>query len=143
MLLIFAVIFKSCQCFFFHTWKKSVEQLKTTLESSVKTSVRYTVSSARHIDAIKDLGGCQDPGEAICIIRSGSKAIVGGHGNMFDQFIRTKNLNGIFNPEEEFVSVFHPSYEEANLQIMRFDQAFKKLPHDVSQHEYFSCVQLI
>ena len=54
---------------------------------------------------------------------------------MFEQFLRTKNLNGIFNTEEEFVSVFDPAYEDSNLQIIRFDQAFKKLPKDVSKRE--------
>ena len=110
--------------------------MTTKLDSTVKTSVRSTVSAARYLDAIKSLGGDSDGGESLCIIKSGSKCIVGGHGNIFQAFLQNKNLVGIFAEEERFLDVFHPMYETSNLQILRFDQCFKKMPGDASDSEY-------
>ena len=70
--------------------------------------------------------------ESLCIIKSGQKCIVGGHGALFDRFLIDRNLASIL-PQGEFVDVFHPNYEQANLQILRFDQCFKKMPHDASK----------
>ena len=109
--------------------------MSTTLESTVKTAVRSTVAAGRYLDKMKTLGSSSEGGESICIIRSGDKAIVGGHGKIFEDFVATKSLVGIFRPEESFLSVFHPDYEKSNLQILRFDQCFKKLPKDVSERE--------
>ena len=100
------------------------------MDTVVKTSVRKTVSAGRYLDAIQEKGGIEDGGECICIIKCGNKAIVGGQGEIFDTFVATKSLGPIFKKEDEFRSVFHPKYSESNLQILRFDQCFKKLPND-------------
>ena len=106
--------------------------MTTKLDSTVKTSVRSTISAARYLDLIKGAGGQSEGGESLCIIKSGDKCIVGGQGELFEKFIQEKHLSGIFNGDEKFVDVFHPMYEMSNLQIIRFDQCFKKMPGDVS-----------
>ena len=96
----------------------------------VKTSVRKTVSAGRYLDVLNDKGEVDSQGECLCIIKCGDKAIVGGQGEMFEKFIATKTLSDIFNKDDVFRSVFNPEYESSKLQILRFDQCFKKLPHD-------------
>ena len=96
----------------------------------MKTSVRKTVSAARYLDALKEKGEIENLGECICLIKCGDKAIVGGQGEIFERFIATKNVSESFSQDDVFKSVFNPDYETSKLQILRFDQCFKKLPKD-------------
>ena len=111
-------------------FQKSVEDLTFSLDTVVKTSVRKTVLAARYLDVLKEKGAIEDSGECICLIKCGDKAIVGGQGEIFEKFIATKNLCGSFDEKDTFKSVFNAQYESSKLQIVRFDQCFKKLPKD-------------
>ena len=104
--------------------------MKFSLDTVVKTSVRKTVSAARYLDALRDKGDIDNHGECLCIIKSGDKAIVGGQGEIFEAFIATKDISQCFQSESSFKSVFNPEYGTSKLQILRFDQCFKKLPKD-------------
>ena len=107
-----------------------MDDLTFSLDTVLKTSVRKTVSAARYLDVLKDKGVIDSYGECICLVKCGDKAIVGGQGEIFEKFITTKNLSGSFEGDETFKSVFNPEYENSKLQILRFDQCFKKLPKD-------------
>ena len=113
----------------------SLKFLTQKLDTTVKTSVRSTVTSARYLDKIKNAGGDSDGGESLCIVKSGSKCIVGGHGPLFEAFIQNQNLQGHFG-DGNFLDVFHAEYEQANLQILRYDQCFKKMSGDVSTSKF-------
>ena len=115
-----------------HTFQMSMKSMTKKLDTTVKTSVRSTVASARYLDKIKAAGGNSDGGESLCIIKSGNKCIVGGHGNLFETFLQNQNLSGQFS-DSRFLDVFHPDYESSNLQILRYDQCFKNMPNDASK----------
>ena len=110
--------------------QKGVDDLKFSLDTVVKTSMRKTISAARYLDVLKEKGVIESNGECICLIKCGDKAILGGQGEMFDKLVATKNLSGTFDNSDEFKTVFNPDYETSKLQIIRFDQCFKKLPKD-------------
>ena len=63
--------------------QKCVDDLKFSLDTVVKTSVRKTVSAARYLDALKEKGAIENHGECICLIKCGDKAILGGQGEIF------------------------------------------------------------
>ena len=48
----------------------------------------------------------------------------------FEKLVATKNIAGTFQEQDAFKTVFNPDYETSKLQIVRFDQCFKKLPKD-------------
>ena len=110
--------------------QKSMEDLTFSLDTVVKTSVRKTVTAGRYLDELKEKGEIEFPGECLCIIKCGDIAIAGGQGEIFETSIATKTLSSLFNSEDVFRSVFNPQYDSSKLQILRFDQCFKKLPHD-------------
>ena len=128
-------------CFFIRL-QKLLTEFKNTLDTNVKSTVRNTISAGRYMDKIREVDphghGHDLPGTSLCIVRFGEKTIVGGHGKMFDDFIQTKQLVGLFRPEDSFLSASHPKYEESNLQVLRFDQTFKKLPYDASHRKFES-----
>ena len=121
--------------FFFCISQKSVDELKFSLDTVLKTSVRKTVSAARYLDVLKEKGHLEHFGECICIIKCGDKAIVGGQGEMFEEFIANKDISQSFKTPDTFKTVFNPEYENSKLQILRFDQCFKKLPKDARAGE--------
>ena len=82
------------------------------------------------------MGGNEHGGEALCIFKSGDKTIVGGHGVIFENFIKNKALTGVLPESEEFADFFHPNYESATLQILRFDQCFQKLNTEVYERKF-------
>ena len=112
--------------------------MSNTVDTTVKSAVRNSVAATRYMEKLQEVSGQGVDGEcsSLCIIRCGEKAIVGGQGKMFSDFLASKQLTGLFRPEESYLSVSHPKYEEANLQVLRFDQCFKKLPYDASHREY-------
>ena len=94
------------------------------------------MSAARYLDALKEKGAIDSDGECICIIKCGDKAIVEGQGELYEKFIATKSISDSFNEHDSFKSVFSPEYETSKLQILRFDQCFKKLPKDARAGKY-------
>ena len=65
------------------------------------------------------------------IMNDGKKTTVAGNGELFDNFVTTKQLSGYGADGAQFATVDDPNYKSARVRIMRFDQAFQYLPYDV------------
>ena len=70
------------------------------------------------------------------ILDLGNGCRIGGMGNIFDNFIDSKELSGYTGEGSKFASVEDDDYEDAVVQIVRFDQTFKRSCYDVTRGNF-------
>ena len=81
-----------------------------------------------------------NPGKAgafMCVHHSES-CMFAGHGDVFRTFMQTRQLTGYPGEGTTIVAIGDVNYDSAPLKVIRFAQAFKKLPYDAS-HRKCSC----
>ena len=112
-------------------------------ESTIYSSVRETVCASRFVDKLKEEGLL---GESSTLFRKGSfamisdgeKTFVGGEGELFEEFIHTRQLTGYVGEGQPIRNITHSNYTSSQLAMVRFDQSFKSLPYDARRRKLFS-----
>ena len=112
--------------------------LQSTIESSTKTAVRTTIATSRFTAKRNELDSRRLKGLAgsMIMLSDGEFATVGGHGDLFERFLQTKQLSGYPGEKSPVVSILDDNYTDADLKLMRFDQTYDKLPYDASSRKF-------
>ena len=116
---------------------------------SLDATVRSTISVGRYDQRIAELetagdleannagGGAQATVQgSLSIISGPNKTVVCGAGQLYNDFLESKKISGYAGELEEFSHFGDPDYNSSKLQIVRFDQAFMRLPFDVRRRNY-------
>ena len=70
---------------------------------------------------------------SLVVLSDGNKTFVGGFGNMFDNFIATRQAQGYPGEGEESVATLsEDNFESALMKVLKFDETFRKMPYDAS-----------
>ena len=102
------------------------------------SAVRATVAAARFREIREKLLNSANPALAgsFFFLHDGENGFLGGHGDVFQWFMNTRQLTEYPGEGTEISNMFDENYSSAPLKLVRFDQAFKKLPYDVTHREY-------
>ena len=113
---------------------------------NVESAARNTIAAGRYEESITAMDPSQNEfpddnqreATGSIFISSGHKhTVVAGHGQLFKNFVASKQLYGFKGQSSSFSTVDDPNYKDAELQIMHFDQTFGTLPYDVSSRELY------
>ena len=105
--------------------------MKNTIESSTKTAIRVTISTSRYTAKKNEIvGSTKETVGSVVILNDGKQTTVGGYGNLFEKFLKTKKLDGYTGQMEPFTSFSDPNYDHAKLKVMKFDETYHKMPYD-------------
>ena len=69
------------------------------------------------------------------MISDGYHSVLGGSGEIFEEFLRSRELKNYAGEGEELSFHTDENYSDAKLKVVRFDQTFDKLPYDASDRE--------
>ena len=70
------------------------------------------------------------------MISDGDKTFFGSEGELFEEFIHTRQLTGYIGEGQAIASVQQQNYPTAQLAMVRFDQSFKSMPYDARRCMY-------
>ena len=74
------------------------------------------------------------------MVSDGCHSVFGGSGELFEEFLRTRQLKNYAGEGEKLAFITDDNYAESKLKVVRFDQTFDKLPYDASAREYILLV---
>ena len=99
------------------------------------TAIRKTIAVGRYAAKLKSLKGLTTKSEvgSMIIVELGNACRIGGMGQMFSDFISSKKITGYTGEGSEFPSLGEEGYENSPIQIIRFDQTFKRSSYDVTR----------
>ena len=111
--------------------------LKTTIVSSTKSSIRGVIATGRYIEMKQEL---EKPAEkasfgVFCAIHDGEQTTFGGEGDIFDNFMKTRQLAGYPGENDKITTFYDSNYNDAKLRLMRFDETFHKCHYDASERK--------
>ena len=111
--------------------------MQGSLHSYVFGSARNTVSAGRYAVKLFDLNKnlsnfCTG---SMSMITDGTSTSVAGHGDLFNNFLATKQLTGYIGNNDQISTIFDDNYKNARLKLVRFDQSFQHLSYDVRIRE--------
>ena len=109
-----------------------------SLETLLLTAVHSVIATGRYAKKLREANHDSNVGQVstFALIQDGKNCFVAGMGNIFTNFLITKQLSGYLGQGQPIASVFNNNYEDAVLKILHFDQTFKKQREDVVDHEY-------
>ena len=116
----------------------ALNQLETTIDSSKRTAVRVTIATARYLERKQELysSGCKKSISSMVLINNGDSTTIGGCGEMYDNFLKTKELKCFHENEGDFTSYLDPHYASAKLKVMKFDESYDNMPYDASTRKW-------
>ena len=124
--------------FFWPSFKdEKLRKLNVKIDSSTKSTVRTAVVTGRCCQERENLINPQAPrptGSLVFVFEAESTT-VGGHGQIFEKFRDTGVIEGFPGQGTKIASIFDANYSKAPLKLMRFDETYKTLRHDVSYSE--------
>ena len=111
--------------------------MNVKIESNTKSAVRTAVVTGRCCEEREKLLNPQSPRPtgSLVFVFEPTSTTVGGHGQVFENFRQTGQLEGFPGQGTHIASMFDANFNKAPLKLMRFDETYKKLRHDVSYSE--------
>ena len=96
------------------------------------TAMRKTIAVGRYAEKLNRLKGHQikNPVGTVIILELGNACKVAGTGDMFKNFIKCKQISGFSGQDSNFSSIGDEGYDDSPLQIIRFDQTFRRSSYD-------------
>ena len=110
-----------------------------TLEQMMLTAIRKTVAVGRYAEKLNALKGIKTKHNVgtLVMVELGNCCKIGGMGELFKKFMELKQLSG-YSGEGAHVACFgDEGYENAPLQVIRFDQTYRKSSYDVTRGKFY------
>ena len=105
--------------------------------------MREKVAANHYVEKLKEEGLLANPNSpfakgSFVMITDGDKTFFGGEGQLFEEFLHTRQLTGYVGEGQPISTVTHQNYTSAPLAIVRFDQAFKRVLYDAHRRKLFT-----
>ena len=116
-------------------------------EATIYSSVCETVAASRYCKKLQGEGllgaNNQFAKGSYIMISDGEKTFFGGEGQLFQEFLYSRQLTGYVDTGQAVATIKQPNYSDAQLAMVCFDQSFKTLPYDASKHKLFEILCII
>ena len=113
--------------------------MNKTIFGSLRTAIRTVIATSRYMAKKQEVLKSDEhlPIGSLSIISDGSQATVGGYGELYDNFIKTKQLLGYPGEKGDFTEFDSPDYDSAPLRTMRFDETYADMPYKVTSRKFW------
>ena len=107
------------------------------INSSTKLAVRTAVVTGRCCEEREKLLNPDSPRPtgSLVFVFEPTSTTVGGHGQVFENFRECGAVQGFPGEGTKMATIFDSNFQKAPLKLMRFDETYKNLRHDVSYSE--------
>ena len=116
--------------------EEDLRKINVKIESSTKSAVRTAVVSGccteKRENMVKRTNGIKGQTGSIVLVFRGDHTIVGGHGQIFDFFCQSGQLEGYPGQGTQIAWSHETHYDTAELKVMQFHETYSNLRYDVN-----------
>ena len=122
----------------FQEKQRAISDLETTIKSSSYSAIRNCIGSGRYVDRKDEILNVKKSKGCFIILHDGDHYTFGGHGQLVDDFIKTRMLKGICEIHEPIARVDDENYDVAPIRMVKFDEAYDTVSYDARKREQIS-----
>ena len=116
--------------------------LNAKYETTICSSVHETVAATCYAEKLRKEGlfanaNCNFAKGAFVMVTDGDKMFLGSEGQLFEEFLQTRQLSGYVGEGQQIARVHQANYTSEQLAMVRFDQSFRCLPYDARRCKHF------
>ena len=115
------------------------------MSSTLLTSLREGLACIRIADFLNAKLNAQDTGDsgAVIILDTGKQCSIAGCGKMFEEFLRSGQVQGFTGYGQKPKTFYDKNFETADYRLFKFDQTYYKQPYDARSRKMFIYISVL